>query len=182
MPAGTAAVSGGCQGSPGTTYFSRRIPPASRQVALQLTPVPCWSQDECSATPGINHNCNRNPLWPLAQLIAARPSVRTWSADSSAVALAQIHRTAAGRVALTAQQNVLEVRGPPPADASFQLFGHNGRVSCATLLDLGADRLGVVSGSADQTLRCVVCGAGGLARAPEQEGSKVAGSPAVVIY
>lgn len=156
MPAGMAAVSGGCRGSPGTTYFSRRTPPVSRQVALQLTRMLCWLQDECSATPGINHH--RNPLWRLAQLIAARPSVRTWSADSSAVALAQIHRTSAGRVALTAQQNVLEVRGPQPVDASFQLFGHNGRVSCATLLDLGADRLGVVSGSADQTLRCVVCG------------------------
>ncbi|GAB4815422.1 hypothetical protein N2152v2_002468 [Parachlorella kessleri] len=57
------------------------------------------------------------------------------------------------RHVLTAQQNILEVRCGPPGDISFQCYGHHGRVSCADLVQLTGDRLGVISGSADQTLR-----------------------------
>lgn len=101
-----------------------------------------------------------HPPTPL-QLLTV-PAVRSWSVDSSAVALAQIHGGSEGegglpRLVLTAQQNILEVMCGAKAGSgggvSYQLYGHSGRVSCAELLELPGGRVGVVSGSADQTLR-----------------------------
>jgi hypothetical protein len=62
------------------------------------------------------------------QLVSTHPVIRSWSVDSSAVALAQIHVNGSGRHVLTAQQNILEVKCGPPGEASFQLYGHNGRL------------------------------------------------------
>ena len=61
------------------------------------------------------------------QLVSSNPSTRSWSVDSSAVGLAQIHGTGSRRHVLTAQQNILEVRCGPPGDVSFQCYGHHGR-------------------------------------------------------
>ena len=76
--------------------------------------------------------------------------------DTAAITLASLHDVGGERLALTAGGSVLELKRLPPGDQSIQLYGHTGRVTAATLLDLpGGDRgrLGIISGSADQTVR-----------------------------
>lgn len=64
------------------------------------------------------------------------------------------------RLTLAAQGSTVELRCAAPAAKSFQLYGHTARVSCAAMLRAGSggaalQRLGVVTGSHDQTVRWV---------------------------
>ena len=82
---------------------------------------------------GMDWVCGKSSMLSSArvgctvQLVSSNPSTRSWSVDSSAVGLAQIHGTGSRRHVLTAQQNILEVRCGAPGDVSFQCYGHHGR-------------------------------------------------------
>ena len=70
------------------------------------------------------------PIFPVLQLRSTGPACREWTTDAAAVTLAAIHGSGTRRLTLAAQGATVELRCAPPAGAkSFQLYGHNARVS-----------------------------------------------------
>ena len=74
--------------------------------------------------------------------------------------LASIHGSGNQRLTLSAAGNIVDLRCAPALDTSFELVGHGARVSGAAVLAPvggggGSMRIGVVTASHDQTVRCV---------------------------
>eukprot|EP00887_Chlorella_sp_A99_P005151 scaffold40.g5151.t1 len=100
----------------------------------------------------------------LSHQLRCKPDVRSWCSDDSAVSVLALHAPGtARRMVVSAQAAQVELhaalaRRPGAAAHSVQLFGHTGRVSCLAVVEpapggAGPRRLGVITGSADQTVK-----------------------------
>ena len=85
--------------------------------------------------------------------LLSTPAWSSWCSDASPINFVQLH--AAGTIqqlTIVSQAELVELRAAGTHRRSFQLFGHSGRVTAAVVAE-SQRKMGVISTSADQTLR-----------------------------